>query len=168
MALGNFELVKLSEAANARTKLHEDLDRWIDLATQAAIVRLFRARGRKRILKALQETPDPIAEAKAKIKNMAHTPDDLLPVLSLPPGQAHRTAAVTYQERNLAEGKCCDCPQPLARNSVRYCEKHLAKCRDRARARAKKLNKSPHGRAPGTLAALAEGRKKSRGENTVR
>jgi hypothetical protein len=139
MALGNFEIVKLSEAANARAKLHEDLDRWIDLATQAAIVRLFRARGRKRILKALQENPDPIAEAKAKIKNMGHTPEDLLPMLSLPPGQAHRTAALTYQRRNREEGKCAICPQPLAHNSVRYCETHLAACRDRARARAKKL-----------------------------
>jgi hypothetical protein len=48
---------------------------------------------------------------------------------------------------------------PLARNSVRYCEKHLAACRNRARVRAKKVNKSPHGRAPGTLAALAVSRK---------
>ena len=56
------------------------------------------------------------------------------------------------------------CPNPLAPNSVRYCEKHLAKCRDRARARAKKLNKPPHGHAPGTLAALAEGRKEAKGE----
>jgi hypothetical protein len=30
--------------------------------------------------------------------------------------------------------------------------------------RLKKLNKSPHGRALGTLAALAEGRKKAKGE----
>ena len=66
---------------------------------------------------------------------MGRTQEDLLPVLSLPPGQAHRTAAVTYQNRNIAEGKCCDCPMPLARNSVRYCEKHLAKCRERARAK---------------------------------
>jgi hypothetical protein len=68
MALGNFEIVKLSEAANARAKLHEDLDRWIDLATQAAIVRLFRARGRKRILKALQETPTQSPKPKPKLK----------------------------------------------------------------------------------------------------
>ena len=85
MALGNFEIVKLSEAANARAKLHEDLDRWIDLATQAAIVRLFRvSRGRKRILKALARNPDPIAEVKAKIKNMGRTPEDIAPMLSLP------------------------------------------------------------------------------------
>ena len=63
---------------------------------------------------------------------------DVVPLLSLPPGQAHRTAAVTYQSRNIEEGKCSICPMPLARNSVRYCEKHLAACRDRARARAPK------------------------------
>jgi hypothetical protein len=46
--LDNFEISKLSEAANARTKLHEDLDRWFDLATH--LVRLFRALDRERIL----------------------------------------------------------------------------------------------------------------------
>ena len=44
----------------------------------------------------------------------------------------------------------------LALHSVRYCEKHLAACRERACVRAKKLNKPPHGRSSGTLAALAE------------
>lgn len=155
ISLDNFEIAKLSEAANARAKLHDDLDRWFDLATQAALVRLFRAQGRERILQALQETPDPIAEAKTEIKNMGRPPEEIAPVLSLPPGQAHRTASATYQQRNIEGGKCCVCPQPLAPQSVRYCEKHLAKCRDRARARAKDLNKSPQGGAPGTLAALA-------------
>jgi hypothetical protein len=162
VALGAFQNTNLNEAANARTQLHEDLDRWFDLLTQAALANLFRAQGRERILKALQETPDPIAEAKAKIKGMGRTPEDVLPMLTLPPGQAHRTAALTYQRRNREEGKCAICPQPLAHNSVRYCETHLAVCRDRARARGEKLNKSPHGHAPGTLAALAEGRKKQR------
>ena len=160
--LGSFQNTKLNEARNARTKLHEDLDQMFDLLTQAALANFFRAYGRERILKALEETPDPIAEAKAKIKAMGRTSEDLVPLLSLPPGQAHRTAAVTYQKRNIEDGKCCVCPMPLARNSVRYCERHLAACRDRARARAKELNKSPHGRAPGSLAALAEGRKKQR------
>jgi hypothetical protein len=161
--LGSFQNTKLNEARNARTKLHEDLDQMFDLLTQAALANFFRAYGRERILKALEETPDPIAEAKARIKEMGHTPEDLVPLLSLPPGQAHRTAAVTYQNRNIEDGKCCVCPNPLVRNSVRYCETHLAACRDRARVRAKKLNKPPHGRAPGTVAALAEGRKKPKG-----
>jgi hypothetical protein len=107
------------------------------MLTQAALANFFRAYGRERILKALDENPDPIAEAKAKIKSTNRTAEDLLPVLSLPPGQAHRTAAATYQNRSIAEGKCCDCPEPLARNSVRYCETHLKACRERARARAK-------------------------------
>jgi len=69
---------------------------------------------------------------------MGRPPEEIAPVLSLPPGLAHRTASVTYQKRNVEEGKCSVCPNPLARNSVRYCEKHLAVCRGRARARAKK------------------------------
>jgi hypothetical protein len=138
VALGAFEFAKLTEASHARTKLHEDLDRWFDLTTQAALAHLFRKRGRQRILKALQEVPDPIKEAKLRIKEMGHTPEDLVPMLFMPPGKAHRTAAVTYQKRNIAEGKCCDCPQPLAPNSVRYCEKHLGACRDKARLRASK------------------------------
>jgi hypothetical protein len=79
--------------------------------------------------------PDPIVEAKAKIKGMGRTPEDVLPMLTPPPGQAHRTASVTYQKRNIDEGKCCDCPQPLGRHSVRYCDKHLKACRERARAK---------------------------------
>jgi len=168
-SLENFELAKLAAVNNLRSQLHSVLDDLMDASNQAALARLFRAQGRERILRALESTPDAIADAKAEIKNMGRTPEesndrcadtDLVPLLSLPPGQAHRTAAVTYQNRNIKEGKCSICPTPLASNSVRYCERHLAACRDRARARAKKLNKSPDGRAPGTLAALAEGRKK--------
>jgi len=29
-----------------------------------------------------------------------------------------KAAAVRYQKRNIAEGKCMKCPEPLARNSV--------------------------------------------------
>jgi hypothetical protein len=165
-SLENFELAKLADIANLRSQLHSVLDELMDASNQAALARLFRAQGRERILRALESTPDPIAEAKEKIKKIDETPEescadiDFVPLLSLNPGQAHRTASITYQKRNVAEGKCSVCPQPLAHHSVRYCEKHLAKCRERARARAKKLNKSPHGRAPGTLAALAESRKK--------
>ena len=90
---------------------------------------LFRAQGRERILRALETPPDPIAEAKEKIKKMGRTPEDFVPLLLLPPGQAHRTAAITYQQRNIEEGKRCVCPMPLAPNSVRYCEKQLAACR---------------------------------------
>jgi hypothetical protein len=122
----------------------------MDASNQAALARLFRAQGRERILRALESTPEPIAEAKEKIKNMGRTPEesndrcadtDFVPLLSLNPGQAHRTAAITYQRRNIEEGRCCVCPNPLAANSVRYCEKHLAANRNRARIRAAKRKK---------------------------
>jgi len=163
--LDDFELSKLAAVANYRSQLHEVLDNLLDAGNQATLARLFRVKGREVIKQILNGPPsDPIAEAKEKIKEMGRTPEDFVPLLSLNPGQAHRTASITYQKRNIEDGKCCVCPNPLAPNSVRYCEKHLAACRDRARVRAKRVNKSPHGRAPGTLAALAEGRKKAQGE----
>jgi hypothetical protein len=163
--LDDFELSKLAAVANYRSQLHEVLDNLLDAGNQATLARLFRVKGRE-VIKQILNGPasDPIADAKSKLKTMGRTAEDLVPLLSLPPGQAHRTAAVTYQNRNIAEGKCCDCPNPLAHHSVRYCDTHLAVCRDRARVRATKLNKPPHGHAPGTLAALAEGRKEAKGE----
>jgi hypothetical protein len=62
----------------------------------------------------------------------------------LPPGVAHLAAAVRYQERNIAEGKCCRCPKPLDRNSVRFCTEHLAK--ERARMSQKKGLSDPGSR----------------------
>jgi hypothetical protein len=138
--LGSFQNARLNEAANARTKLHEDLDHLLDELAQAALANFFRAYGRKRILKALQENPDPIADAKLKIKNAGRSGEELVPLLPLPPAavKANRVAAsIRYQEKNAKEGKCSICPTPRARHSVLYCEKHLAACRERARARAR-------------------------------
>ena len=68
---------------------------------------------------------------------------------------------------------CQTCPKPLAPNSVRYCQEHLAKIR--ARTSQKKglsgpgsreylysgeLPESTHSRQPGTLATLAMNREK--------
>jgi hypothetical protein len=135
--LGNFELAKLSEVANLRSELHRVLDDLIDANNQASLARLFKTQGRERILRELAKKRDPIAEAREKIRNKGRKPEDLTPILSMPPGQAHRTASLTYQKRNVAEGKCCVCPTPLARNSVRYCEEHLKSQRDRARVQAR-------------------------------
>jgi hypothetical protein len=153
-SLENFEPAKLADVNNLRSQLHKVLDVLMDASNQAALARLFRAQGRERILRALESTPDPIAEAKAKIRNMGRTPEepndrcadtDFVPLLSLNPGQAHRTASVTYQKWNIEEGKYCVCPNPLAHHSVRYCHPHLAACRDRARLRASKRKKlQPH------------------------
>jgi hypothetical protein len=166
--LDSFELAKLGNVSNLRTELHDVLDKLIDEATQAALARWFRANGREQLRHALENPPDPIAMAEERIRAWGKSKqemideDNLTQILSLSPGQAHRTAAMLYQERNIAKGKCSVCPKPLARNSVRYCEVHLTAFRERARAKSKKLNKPPHGRAPGTLAALAEAREKGR------
>jgi hypothetical protein len=159
--LDSFELTKLGNVSNLRTELHDILDKLIDEATQAALARWFKVHGREELKDALDNPPDVIAEAREKVRALGRTKDErteerLTQVFSLPPGQAHRTASMTYQERNIAEGKCSVCPRLLARHSVRYCEKHLAACRERARQKSRELDKPPHGRAPGTLAMLAQ------------
>jgi len=79
---------------------------------------------------------------------------------------------VNYQKRNIAEGKCAVCPEPLDRNSVRFCEKHLRAARLRHKPIGAKgpepgsidalynyeKYESKHGRQPGTLASLAMAR----------
>ena len=84
------------------------------------------------------ETPDDaideiILRAQEEIRTKGRSKEeqeaDLKPRASLPPGASRLAAALRYQERNLAEGKCSVCPKPLARNSVRFCEEHLAKQR---------------------------------------
>jgi hypothetical protein len=131
------------------------------------LVRSIRASSPEQIKEALERPSDAIADAKPQIKNAGRSVDELIPLLPLASAAVkanHIAASIRYQERNIEEGKCSICPQSLAHNSVRYCETHLAVRWDRARKRAKKLDKPPHGRAPGTLAALAEGRKEAKGE----
>src|SRR5882724_2940835 len=82
----------------------------------------------------------------------------------LPPGAAHLAAYMRYQERNIAEGKCAVCRKPLARHSVRYCEKHLTAARLRMTPSKGKpgsigwlygeTEELSHGRQPASLAAL--------------
>src|ERR1700733_11746932 len=112
--LSNFELTKLSQVANLRSELHRVPDDLIDANNQASLARLFKTQGRERILRELAKKRDPIAEAREKIRNKGRKPEDLTPILSMPPGQAHRTASLTYQQRNIDEGKCCVCPSPRA------------------------------------------------------
>jgi hypothetical protein len=71
------------------------------------------------------------------------------------PGAAHRSAVLAYAQRHIEKGTCERCPQPLDPGSVRYCEKHLTACRERMKRKAAARNRAPHGRAPGTAAALA-------------
>jgi len=113
------------------------------------------------------------AQEQIRMQGRSEEEDLLLPLPALPQGAAHLAAAVRYQERNLAEGKCVVCPKPLARNSVRYCEKHLTAARLRKKPKNAKGAQpgsigwlhgegfeSQHGRQPGTLQSLALNRQK--------
>ena len=163
----NFELNTLGNLANLRSQAADVMENMLREISRLDLVRSIRASSPEQIKEALERPSDAIADAKLKIKNAGRSVDELIPLLPLASAAVkanHIAASIRYQERNVEEGKCSICPKPRARHSVLYCEKHLAACRDRARAREKKLNKPPHGRAPGTLAALTEGRKTAPGE----
>jgi hypothetical protein len=167
--LAAYELARLGAIANLRSELQEILDQLVDTTAQAALARWFRTTDREALKRAIEAPFDPIAIAKEQIRRLgrsdAEVEDEPADILSLNPGLAHRTAALTYQKANIAEGKCVDCPKPLARNSVRYCEKHLVAARLRMTLSKGKpgdigwlygeTEESTHGRQPGTLASLA-------------
>jgi len=170
--LSGFELARLAEVANLRTDLHVILDKLIDEMAQAALAGWFRQTDRQTLMGAIQSPEEHSAEilawAKERIKNGQRGEEELAPRTSLAPGAAHLAAALRYQERNVAEGLCSVCPRPLARNSVKYCDVHLAKQRARYKPKGAKgalpgtrewlyegVFESAHGKQPGTLAALA-------------
>jgi hypothetical protein len=170
--LAAYELARLGAIANLRSDLQEILDQLIDTTAQASLARWFRNADREALRQALETPFNPIEIAKKQIRRLGKSDEEveaeLSDILSLNPGLAHRTAAMTYQKRNIAEGKCCICPEPLDRNSVRYCEKHLRDARLRMTPSKGKpgsvgwlygeTEESTHGRQPGSLAAMAMGR----------
>jgi hypothetical protein len=85
----------------------------------------FRQSNRDTIRYAMENEESPMEMAARMDRDEQRSEQELIPLPTLPPGAAHLAAAMRYQKRNIAEGKCCNCPKPLARNSVRYCEKHL-------------------------------------------
>jgi hypothetical protein len=174
-SLDNFELARLAEVADLRKELLCILDRLIDQMSQAALAAWFRKTDRETLKHALENPDDVIALAKEQIRDGQRSGDELIPLASLPAGAAHLAAALRYQERQIAKGLCAVCPQPLARNSVRYCERHLRIARLRKKPKNAKGElpgsidwlysdgeqfESSHGRQPGTLKALALAREK--------
>jgi hypothetical protein len=173
MDLSSFELARLAEVANLRSDLHAILDKLIDEMAQAALVGWFRLTDRNALKRALENPEDVLAWAKKRIRDRQRSEDELIPRASLEPGAAHLAAALRYQERNIAKGLCSVCPQPLDRNSVRFCTRHLAIMRARKKPKGGKGEQpgtigylysegfeSGHGRQPGTLASLAMSREK--------
>jgi hypothetical protein len=112
-----------------------------------------------------------MADVREKLRNFHRSPEEIAALadwrrrVKENPGAAHRAAVIRYAQHHIDSGKCERCPRPLHRNSVRYCEKHLEACRERAREKVKGLNKPAWGRAPGTLAALAAANKKRRNKS---
>lgn len=123
--LDSFELLKLSNVADLRKELHGILDRLVEEMSQAALARWFLLNDRKALKCALETEEDAIAWAKREIRESQRSAAELIPRPSLPIGASHRAAALRYSERNISEGKCEKCPQPLASGSVRYCQQHL-------------------------------------------
>lgn len=175
--LNSFELARLAEVANYRAELHTILDKLIDEMAQAAVAGWFRQTNRDALVQAIQSPEEHIAEilawAKERIRNGQRSEDELVPRTLLAPGAAHLAATLRYQERNLAEGLCSVCPKPLAQNSVRYCETHLAMARARYKPKGAKgalpgtrewlysgVFESVQGKQPGSIAALERGRAK--------
>jgi hypothetical protein len=167
--LANFRLARMNAAADLRKKLHEVLDSLLDQMNQADLAAWFMENDRQALKHAIEHHESALDWARRMVRGG----EDVIPRISSNPGEAHRTAAVTYQKRNLAKGKCRACPQPLAHGSVQFCEKHLAI--NRAHTRTKKglvypgsreylyageLPESTHGRQPGTMVSLALNRER--------
>jgi len=179
--LSSFELARLAEVANLRSDLHAILDKLIDEMAQAAVAGWFRQTNRETLKRAIEAQANPedrIAEveawAKERIKNGQRSEEGLVPSPTLPAGAAHLAAALRYAERNMAEGKCAVCPKPLARHSVRYCERHLEIARLRKPPKGAigdppgsigylygdGVFRSAHGKAPSQIKALKEANEK--------
>ena len=130
--LDSFQLARLAAVANLRSQLQEKIDKLIDELMQAGLAAWFRKNDRETLKTALETEESALEWAKRMIRGGG----EIIPRICLEPGKSHRIAALTYQARNIAEGKCATCPQPLDPNSVRYCTEHLAK--ERARGQQKK------------------------------
>jgi hypothetical protein len=172
-SLGSFELARLADVANLRGELHNILDRLIDQMAQAALTAWFRTVDRETLKRTLENPEDVLTWAQEQIRKHGGSEEELIPLTSLPPGAAHLAAALRYQERQIAKGLCCVCPEPLAHNSIRYCERHLTVARLRHEPKNAKGKapgsigwlygerfESSHGRQPGTVKALALEREK--------
>jgi hypothetical protein len=171
-SLDQYELARLAELSDTRKEFHLLFDRLVEQSALAMLARWFRESDRSSINAALALEEDPLTWAKRQISERGRSEEELIPLRALPLGAAHLAAAKRYAERNIAQGKCERCPQPLDHDSVRYCTKHLAAQRMRYKPMGAKdeapgsvnylyQDQTPEkrqGRQPGTLASLATAR----------
>jgi hypothetical protein len=122
-SLDAFELARLARVANLRKQLIETIDELIDESAVIRLVSFFRMNDRETLKRALENEEDALTWARRMIRGGG----EIVPRI--------RGYSESYQKRNIAAGKCAICPKPLAKNSVRLCEKHLAMDRKRGRNR---------------------------------
>jgi hypothetical protein len=180
--IGAFELARLSEVANLRADMLALFDRLCDTSALAVLAGWLRQIDRQELKRQLLESPNAkleeiLARAQEAVRNQGRSQEETKEDGAMPSPwlvrqrkyltDEERRAARTATERQsrekaLAAGKCEKCTEPLDRNSVRYCTKHLAMLRERdARDRQKKgIKPGTQGRQPGTLTALAASRDK--------
>ena len=176
VSLDNYELARLADVANDRQQLLAVIDHMVDNMALAWLAAWFRTMDRNALRHAIENEESPTEWAARIIRERQRSSEEIDQSNRepLPPGVAHLAAALRYAERNMAEGLCSVCPEPLDRDSVRYCTKHLAAVRAKsARQRGTKgepgsrdflygeIPESTHGRQPGTLASLAINREKA-------
>lgn len=170
-ALGNFELVKLGEAANLRREMLALFDRLVDVSAQAVLAAWLRTLDRNELRQQLLESPNTtfeaiIAEAKAQIRSQGHPEEErgempspwLVRPMKYHTKEERKAANIAAtgrrQEERVTKGLCEKCSEPQCRESSRLCKKHL----DMKTANQRKRNgtKEQHGRHPNTLKALRE------------
>lgn len=152
--LDQYRLARMSEAAHLRKQIQELFDklREVDLLVQVAL--WFGENDRHALKRALESEEDAVTWANRMIRGGGN----VLPRLRMDLEEARehrRESAKNYQQRNISEGKCNLCPEPLDRNSVQHCTHHLELKRKRQREKAKLAGKYARGRHPNTIAALA-------------
>jgi hypothetical protein len=168
--LGSYLLEHLSSVANLRGQLLEILDKMVEETSASALAQWFRTQDRVALKNAIENPSEVIervvAQAKESIRDGQRSESELVPRISVAVSASARSMA--YQERNIAAGKCMYCPKPLARNSVRFCERHLEIARLRKPPKGAKgslpgsvdwlygdgVFESAHNKAPSQIAAL--------------
>ena len=165
-ALDNYQLARLNELANLRKEMQALHDRMLDVQSQAAIAGWFKSQDRQSLKQAIENEETPEEWAKRMIRDGQRSQEELeagpmpSPWPKLLPEVArarHSASSMQWMNKNIANGKCQSCTEPLDPNSVRYCAKHLAAHREKDRRDREKKGIQPgtHGRQLGTLANLA-------------
>ncbi len=196
--LCELELISLSRSSNALKRAKEEMDEAVAQREVAGVVRWL-MENREVLLEAarrtiLQQAKGPelfesdakadevLTRAKGEVRDQGRSQEETGGPMPSPWLVRQRTY-LTEQERragrsaiskrsrekHIAAGKCERCSQPLAHHSVRECDVHLERHRQRnARDRRKKgIEPGTQGRQPGTLKALKEANeKRKRGEES--